>query len=248
MRGISARQKNAVAHAIPMFSIIIPTYNEAGQIAATISNIYAANTLHEIEIIVVDGGSTDNTTSICRQLGVTVVTSDSKGRAAQMNRGASVAGFEMLYFLHADSIPPNGFTSQIVKAFTSGGRSGCFRLRFDHKHWFLQAHAWFTRFDVNAVRFGDQSLFVTKDVFLKAGGFREDLLMMEDQEIIHRLKRHGPFKILNDFVVTSARKYLDNGVFRMQGIFYRIWAMYYLGYSQEQMLRVYKRLIKGHKL
>ena len=231
-----------------MFSIIIPTYNEAGGIAQTISKIHAANGKHEAEIIVVDGGSIDDTREIARQCGATVVKTESKGRAAQMNKGASVAKHELLYFLHADSIPPNDFTSQILEAFNKGAKSGCFRLAFDYSHWFLKANAWFTRFNLNAVRFGDQSLFTTKEVFQKAGGFREDLIMMEDQEIIHRLKGQGRFSVVNDYVITSARKYLDNGVYRMQGIFYRIWAMYYLGYTQQQMLKVHKRLIRKHKL
>ena len=231
-----------------MFSIIIPTYNEADQIAQTISKTHAANGKHEAEIIVVDGGSTDNTIQIAEQCGATVVKSERKGRAAQMNKGASVAKYDLLYFLHADSIPPSGFTSTILHACAGGAKSGCFRLAFDYSHWFLKANAWFTRFNVNAVRFGDQSLFVTKEVFQKSGGFREELAMMEDQEIIGRLKKHGTFKVLNDFVTTSARKYVDNGVYRMQGIFYRIWAMYYLGYSQEQMLKVHRRFIRKHKL
>ena len=231
-----------------MFSIIIPTYNEADQIAETIHKINSNNKVHTMEIIVVDGGSTDDTRNIALQCGATVVKSERKGRAAQLNTGASVARYEILYFLHADSIPPEDFTSIILAAREAGASSGCFRLQFDYKHWFLQVNAWFTRFDVNAVRFGDQSLFVTKDVFKKAGEFREDLMMMEDQEIIHRLKKHGQFKVMDAVVITSARKYLINGVYRMQAIFYRIWAMYYLGYSQEQMLRVYKRLIKDHKL
>ena len=231
-----------------MFSVIIPTYNEADQIATTISKTNAANGKHEAEIIVVDGGSTDDTLAIAEQCGAIVVKCESKGRAAQMNKGASVARYELLYFLHADSVAPNDFTSQILKAYNQGIKSGCFRLAFDYNHWFLKANAWFTRFDVNAVRFGDQSLFVAKDIFEKSGGFRENLLMMEDQEIIHRLKKYGKFKVMNDYVITSARKYLDNGVYRMQGIFFRIWAMYYLGYSQKQMLKVYRRLIRKQKL
>ncbi len=174
--------------------------------------------------------------------------SERKGRAAQMNKGASVAKYKILYFLHADSIPPNDFTSKILNDYNKGAKSGCFRLAFDYDHWFLKANAWFTRFNVNAVRFGDQSLFVTKEVFEKSGGFREDLFLMEDQEIIHRLKRHGKFKVLNEVVTTSSRKYLDNGIYRMQTIFFRIWGLYYLGYSQEKMLTVYKKLIRKHKL
>ncbi len=231
-----------------MISIIIPTYNEADQIAKTINITHVANGKHETEIIVVDGGSTDDTMNIAEQCGATVVASERKGRAAQMNKGASIAKHNILYFLHADSIPPNNFTTQILNAYKDGVKSGCFRLAFDYDHWFLKANAWFTRFNVNAVRFGDQSLFVTKDVFQKSGGFREDLLMMEDQEIIHRLKKHSRFKVMNDVVFTSARKYVDNGVYRMQGIFFRIWVLYYLGYSQQQLLQLHRRLIGKHKL
>ncbi|MFN2440154.1 MAG: glycosyltransferase, partial [Chitinophagaceae bacterium] len=90
-----------------MFSIIIPTYNEADQIAQTISRIYAAIGEHEAEIIVVDGGSSDETIVIAQQCGATVVKSERKGRAAQMNKGASIAKHDILYFLHADSIPPD---------------------------------------------------------------------------------------------------------------------------------------------
>src|SRR3954454_21814016 len=123
-----------------MFSIIIPTYNEADQIATTIAKTNAAKGDHEVEIIVVDGGSTDDTRGIALQKGAKVVIADRKGRAAQMNKGAAVAKYEILYFLHADSIPPNGFTTQILNAFVRGAKSGCFRLAFDHKHWFLIAN------------------------------------------------------------------------------------------------------------
>jgi rSAM/selenodomain-associated transferase 2 len=232
-----------------MISVIIPTYNEEAAIKATIRRTWQRDADNLIsEVIVADGGSTDLTIDIARSEGVNVLVSARKGRAAQMNAGAAKATGEILYFLHADTIAPPAFTADIMNAINMGYIGGCYRLSFDYDHWFLKANAWFTRFNANAVRFGDQSLFVRKEVFQKAGGFREDLLMMEDQEIIHRIKKQGKFKVINRSVVTSARKYLDNGVFRMQGIFFRIWAMYYLGYSQQQMLVVYRKLIRKHKL
>ncbi|MDQ2721202.1 MAG: TIGR04283 family arsenosugar biosynthesis glycosyltransferase [Bacteroidota bacterium] len=232
-----------------MISIIIPTYNEEENIAKTINEIKKRDSAKNVsEIIVSDGQSIDRTIEIATSAGATAIVSRKKGRAAQMNYGASLAKGEILYFLHADSIPPKNFTTYILNAFKNKVASGCFRLSFDYQHWFLKANCWFTRFDVNAVRFGDQSLFVEKSVFNKCGGFKENLLMMEDQEIIHRIKKYGKFKVINASVTTSARKYLDNGIYRMQLIFFRIWFLYYLGYSQERLLTLHRKLIHKHKL
>lgn len=232
-----------------MISIIIPAYNEEGHIGETVRLLRQLDGTGLIrEIIVADGGSSDATCAEAAAAGARALPCPRKGRAAQMNRGASQASGTVLYFLHADSIPPAGFTRHIQTALAQGFACGCYRLRFDHRHWFLQANSWFTRFDVNAVRFGDQSLFVTKELFEKSGGFREDLLMMEDQEIIHRLKRGGRFVVMKEAVTTSARKYLDNGIYRMQLIFFRIWFLYYMGYPQERLLKLYRRLILKGKL
>ncbi len=231
-----------------MISIIIPTYNEEVNIAELIAEIKKRD--HEkliLEIIVSDGQSTDRTVSKASNAGATVVVCEKKGRAAQMNYGASVANGEIFYFLHADSIPPEDFSTHILNALKSKYISGCFRLAFDYKHWFLKANSWFTRFDVNAVRFGDQSLFVTKKVFRECNGFDENLLLMEDQEIIHRIKKYGKFIVMNGAVITSARKYIDNGIYRTQAIFFRIWFMYYLGYSQEDLAKLHQKLIKKQK-
>lgn len=232
-----------------MISIIIPTYNEEESIAETIREIKRRDSRNLVsEIIISDGQSTDETVSVASDTGVTVVVSPNKGRSAQMNYGASLAKEEILYFLHADSIPPENYSAFISDAFQANYISGCFRLDFDYDHWFLKANCWFTRFDVNAIRFGDQSLFVTKSVFEKSGGYDENLLMMEDQEIIHRIKKQGKFTVMPAAVTTSARKYLDNGIYRMQAIFFRIWLLYYLGYSQEYLLKMHKKLIHKTKL
>ena len=232
-----------------MISIIIPTYNEEATIKKTIEYLQQCDTDGLIkEIIISDGGSTDNTILMAKIIGVKIVVSSQKGRAAQMNYGAGLATGELLYFLHADTIPPENFINEITSVVKQGYGSGSFPLSFDYKHWFLKMNCWFTRFNVNAVRFGDQSLFVQKEIFNNAGGFREDLLLMEDQEIIHRLKKQGKFMVLNGQVTTSARKYLDNGIYKMQFIFYTIWMLYYLGLSQRNLLKVYRNIIKSNKL
>ncbi len=227
-----------------MLSIIIPTFNEADQICETIRMVKERAGTDEIEIIVVDGKSKDNTAQTAVESGADKVITAETNRASQMNRGVQEAKHPHLYFLHADTVPPVNFAQKISEALEAGIGSGCFRLAFDHSHWFLKANAWFTQFDLNGLRFGDQSLFVQKDVFRKAGGYREDFVLMEDQEIIHRLKAHGKFEVHKDRVTTSARKYIFHGVFRVQFTFYRIWALYYMGFSQKRLLEIYRSIAK----
>ena len=161
-----------------------------------------------------------------------------------MNEGATASSGDILYFLHADTFPPAAFEAQIKQAVEQGSGSGCFRLRFDFPHWFLRLNAWFTRFDVDAIRFGDQSLYVRRDIFSKAGGFNEKLLLLEDQEVISRLRKIAPFVVLPQQVVTSARKYREVGVYRLQAGYFLVYGLYRMGVSQEQLVRVYKWLLR----
>ncbi len=165
-----------------------------------------------------------------------------------MNHGAAFATQEVLYFLHADTTPPKDFSSDIANAIRNGTDAGCYMLKFDFDHWFLKANCWFTRFNVDAVRFGDQSLFVTKQKFMEVGGFCEKHIVLEDQEIIKRLKKIAKFTIIKKPVLTSARKYMDNGIYKTQGIFFLIYCMYRLGYSQQKSISTYKKLIRQDKL
>ena len=226
-------------------SIIIPTKNEAAQLPLLLKNLNAAaGNEHIAEIIVSDGISTDDTVRIADLYGAKVIAIKQAGRGKQMNAGAKVATGNVLYFLHADSIPPAGFVNEIVKRIHAGDDAGCYRLRFDYDHWFLKANAWFTRFNVNAVRFGDQSLFVRKPIFEAIGGFREDLIIMEDQEIIRRVRSKGRFTVMKKYVTTSARKYRVNGIYRMQGIFFYIYFAYVFGASQKKLVNIYKKFIR----
>ncbi|QIX60375.1 glycosyltransferase family 2 protein [Hymenobacter sp. BT18] len=231
-------------------SIIIPTYNEAAHIGELLAYLGAAGAVAPaVEILVADAHSPDDTAPVAAAAGARVVPCPRKGRAAQLNHGARHATGAVLYFLHADTLPPPDFLTRLRQAVgQDGAGSGCFRLRFNHPHWFLRLSAWCTRFDNDLLRFGDQSLFVRQDVFWRAGGFNEQLLVLEDQEIIGRLRRHGRFCLLPSAVTTSARKYLENGIFRLQAIFGLLCLLYHLGVSQAGLVRVYRRLIRQGKV
>jgi rSAM/selenodomain-associated transferase 2 len=195
------------------------------------------------EIIVSDGNSNDDTVEMAESFGVKVIRNTQRGRAHQMNVAAKEASGDILYFLHADSLPPKDFANEIVHYYQLGHRSGCFRLQFDHAHWFLTLNAWFTRFNMNVFRFGDQSLFMEKELFNSIGGFREDHILLEDQEIISRSQSSGNFTVIPRYITTSARKYINNGVIRLQCIYFYIYTLYRFGVSQTQLVREYHKLI-----
>ena len=227
-------------------SIVIPTYNEADNIQRLVRYLLESNP--SLEVIVSDGGSADGTQQLARAAGAKVIESPKKGRASQMNAGAAEAVGSILYFLHADTLPPPGFQDAILESCTSESGAGCFRLQFDDDHWFLRANAWLTRFDIDSIRFGDQSLFIRRGLFEQLSGFQEDLLLMEDQEIIRRIRKCTGFRILPKSVITSSRKYQENGRYRLQLVFFVIWLLYYLGIPQQQLVRIYNRLIRKSKL
>lgn len=224
-------------------SIIIPTYNEEDNIEQLLSAIKKRQTGYIAEIIVADGGSDDSTVEIAKKSGAIVQICDRTGRGPQMNQGADLAKNPVLYFLHADSIPPRGFDSMIIQSIKRGVSAGCFRLRFDDDHPLLKCYAWFTRFSLTVFRFGDQSLFCEKRTFEEIGGFDELLAVLEDQEIVQRFKKESTFKIMDREVETSARKYRDNGVIWLQVVFTMIVAGYYAGVQQNTLVHLYRSLV-----
>ncbi len=244
-------------------SIVIPALNEAATIAQILAEIHS---LPNLEIILVDGGSSDDTVKIATELGVRVLSS-SKGRAHQMNVGAKAATGEILLFLHADTFLPSGFDRMVRSTvrpslggqggretgglgdWEPGGRgelkivpiAGAFTLKIDDSmpslRWIESMVAWRSKWQ--QMPYGDQAIFLTAETFRSVGGFVE-MPIMEDFELIKRLQRLGRIEILTAPVLTSARRWLQRGVWQTTLINQAIIIGYSIGISPTQLATWYR--------
>ncbi len=225
-------------------SIIIPTLNEAANIGRLLHRLLEGGSEGIEEILVVDGGSEDGTLAIAGRAGAVCLSSTRRARAAQLNLGARQAKGEVLYFVHADTLPPKTYLSDIRQALTEDYPMGCFRYQFDSPRKVLKINAFFTRFDFRWCRGGDQSLFIKRPVFEELNGFRDNYIIMEDFEFIERARKTHRFKIIPRDMVVSARKYATNSYLRVQIANLIVFNMYRFGASQTSIANAYKRLLR----
>lgn len=218
-------------------SVIVPVLNEENTIGSTLEALLR---LAPDEIIVVDGGSDDRTREVCARSGVTLLGS-ARGRARQMNFGAAQARGDVLLFLHADTRLPDSAFGDIAAAL---GDPGCVGGRFDIElegsHWMLGVIGRMIsyRSRISKVGTGDQAIFVRREVFDRLGGYPE-VPLMEDIAFCRALKRRGTVACLSSKVITSARRWERDGVWRTIARMWVLKLLYLAGVAPSRLKRYY---------
>ncbi len=227
-------------------SIIIPTYNESNHISDLLLHLQKVSHGNS-EILVCDGGSTDGTQKLVEDLNIPLLLSPTKGRAQQMNYAARQSKGDVLYFVHADTLPPLSFYEDIQNAIEENYSIGCYRFRFNSDKKMLKVNSYFTRFDRLMCRGGDQSLYLTKSLFKELNGYCEKHKVMEDYDIIIRARKKNQFKIIPKDVIVSARKYDHNSYLRVNVANLAAFILFYAKVDQEKIIRFYKRMLNHEK-
>ncbi len=221
------------------FSIIMPVLNEEAGLERHLSQLVALCAGVDCELLIVDGGSADATVGIAERFGRVIVAP--RGRARQMNAGVAVAEGDVFLFLHADTLLPGGAFAAIERALAAPGVvGGAFRLHFDCQRLPYRLVAFTTnlRSRMRGIYTGDQTCAACAESFRAVGGF-PDIALMEDLEIIARLRKVGKVTLLPLYVTTSARRHQKVGLARSVVFMWYMRACYALGTSPEQLQRKY---------
>lgn len=221
-------------------SIIIPVLNEGNSISDLIRYLKTHSySPQHLELIIVDGGSEDDTISQINMFNHISVLNSERGRAKQMNLGAKSATGEVLYFLHADSFPPKNFDLHIVNEISKDHKSGCFKMIFDSNHWWLKLVGWFTQFNWRICRGGDQSLFIDRELFDQLGGFDENYVIYEDNILIGKLYKINAFTVIDKNIISSSRRYKTHGIWKLQWHYLMIHLKHFFGASAQDLQNYY---------
>jgi rSAM/selenodomain-associated transferase 2 len=225
-------------------SIIIPVLNEAERIPQLLRYLHQHGGNDIAEIIVVDGNSNDQSEKIAQKAGAIVIQTPAC-RATQMNAGAKIAKGDILYFVHADTMPPASYAISIQKALHSGWSMGCFRYRFDSDNFLLKANAWFTRFRFLVFQGGDKTFFITKVLFNQLNGYDEKYTVMEEYDFLRRaIKADFRYTVMPETVVVSARKYENRTWLKVQIANFVAFNLWSWGLANPEKIKsVYKKML-----
>jgi rSAM/selenodomain-associated transferase 2 len=225
-----------------MLSIIVPCLNEAEGIADALSAL-APLRARGAEVIVVDGGSRDGTVERAAPHADFVISAP-RGRASQMNAGAARARGEILLFLHADTLLPESADALIVEGLQRLRRGwGRFDVAISGSHPLLRVVAWLmnARSRLTGIATGDQAIFVTKSLFVAAGGYPE-IALMEDVALCERLKGFGPPLCLRHRLTASGRRWEKHGVARTILLMWHLRLAYWLGADPRKLAVRYDKI------
>jgi rSAM/selenodomain-associated transferase 2 len=220
-------------------SIIVPVLNEGEGIAATLDALADLRALGT-EVIVVDGGSRDATIQRARLRADRVIPAP-RGRALQMNAGAAKATGDVLLFLHADTRLPRDADHVLLNGLERSGRAwGRFNVKIEGRSPLLILVGWLMglRSRVTGIATGDQAIFVRRDAFQAAGGFPE-IPLMEDIALCKRLKRVSAPLCLSERVITSGRRWEQNGVINTVVLMWRLRLAYFFGADPKELAEQY---------
>ncbi len=224
---------NPEVNTVPL-SIIVPTLNEQQTIETCLSHLQSMRNLG-VEVIVSDGGSADRTPEVAKSFVDELVCSE-PGRARQMNAGAAVANGKYLLFLHADTKMPSDFS------LTSLGKAqwGFFPVKLSGSAWPFRVieTAMNLRSKTTGIGTGDQAMFIRSELFHRVGGFA-DIPLMEDVEFCLRLKVICRPTLAEGFVVTSSRRWEQQGICRTVLKMWRLRLAYFLGASPHNLVQQY---------
>lgn len=223
----------------PQLSIIIPVVNEAGQLAAKLQALQVLR--NRCQLLLVDGGSDDGSAQIAEPL-VDQVLPSPRGRARQMNCGAAGAQADVLLFLHADTRLPDNAVNLIIQAIDNGYHWGRFDVSFDNTQPIFRLIAFMMnrRSRLTGIATGDQALFMTRQAFQAVAGF-PDIALMEDIAVSTRLKKLGRPCCIDAKVVTSARRWQQQGIFRTILLMWLLRLRYFFGADPNDLAARYYR-------
>jgi len=225
------------------FSVIIPVLHETNKINSLIEHLHALEGGRNSEVIIVDGSPTKDTINAINDEKIISISSE-KGRAKQMNAGASIAQGEILIFLHADTkLPEDAF--QKIRRVLEEGRyvGGAFYLRIDSDRVIFKLISHITSFlsRLTRIPYGDQTIFIKKDYFNRIGRYG-DIPVMEDAELMRKIKRERKkICIIRDNVKTSPRRWEEKGIFYTILINQMIRILYFLGVSPDKLTKFFYR-------
>ena len=217
-------------------SIVMPVLNEAAGIAAALAAL-APLRARGVEVIVVDGGSRDGTPDLARPLADRVLTAP-RGRALQMNAGATAATGDAVLFLHADTRLPDDADALVFAALKNMRVWGRFDVRFADGALPLVAASMNVRSRLSGIATGDQAMFMTRNTFSRAGGFPE-IALMEDVALSACLKHLSRPACLRARVTTSPRRWRRHGTLRTVLTMWRLRLAFYFGADPNRLARAY---------